>query len=167
MAEASVAPGSLPPVQAKRLRSLRVALNAIIGLLFLQFLMGMWANLFASFPSPGPSPGQGFGVVSLIMSSRMSVLMVHAVTGLVILALSIAAVALTRGQKQKNLVLFGMLGLVSVLVAVYSGYYFVYSGYTSGVYSFVMAAGFICAIMCYFFDLQFTLIRMRKVRLLN
>ena len=72
-------------------------------------------------------------MVSLIMSSGMPVLIAHAAIGLVILALSIAAIALTRGQKQKNLVLFGVLGLVSALVAVYSGYYFVYSGYTSDV----------------------------------
>ena len=132
--------------------------------LFLQFLVGMWLNLFATFPQLAGSSGNiMFGammgsMMSFMLSGGMSVLMVHMMTGFVMLALAVIVLAVSvtaYSDKKATGVLLGLAGLGSILLAGISGLYFMYSGFSNDVYSYLMAVGFILAFMAYFAELLF------------
>ena len=131
--------------------------------LFLQFLVGMWLNLFATFPQLAGSSGNiMFGammgsMMGFMLSGGMSVFMVHMMMGLVILALAVVSLALFAtsfsSEKKTSSVLLGVAGLGSIIFAGISGLYFMYSGFSNDVYSYLMAVGFILAFMAYFAEL--------------
>jgi len=133
--------------------------------LFLQFLVGMWLNLFATFPQLAGSSGNiMFGammgsMMSFMLSGGMSVLMVHMMMGLVILALAVVLLAIFAtsfsSEKKTSFVLLGVAGLGSIIFAGISGLYFMYSGFGNDVYSYLMSVGFILAFMAYFAELLF------------
>jgi len=143
----------------------RAVVVVILLTLFLQFLLGMWLNLFATFPQLAGSSGNiMFGemmgsMMSFMLSGGMSVLMVHMMMGLVILALAVVSLAIIAtsfsSEKKKSSVLLGLAGLGSIIFAGISGLYFMYSGFSNDVYSYLMAVGFILAFMAYFAELLF------------
>ncbi len=138
---------------ANEYHRLRNFLMATLGLLFLQFLLGMWANLFAVFPSYSQPLGQGLVVGLAILQSGLPVVIIHAINGLLILAFMIVNLIFARRTKRKALSYLGIISLLSLIIAVYSGYHFVQSGWVNNIYSYSMATGFIVAMLSTFFSL--------------
>src|SRR3989442_7588216 len=80
--------------------TVRAVVVVMLLALFLQFLLGMWLNLFATFPQLTVSSGDVFGgmmgsMMSFMLSGGMPVLMVHMMTGFVVLALAVIVLALS------------------------------------------------------------------------
>ena len=124
-------------------RRIVMLLRVIVILLSLQFLLGMWVNLFGAFP-PTDSLGTAVG------STGDPVLTGHYVLAVVLLALGVVLVAVASRSGARRL-LVGMLslGLLSLLGASAAGMEFVLSGFSSNIDSFSMALAFIAATSCY------------------
>lgn len=126
-----------------RVHQYSIVLGVLLGLLFFQFVLGMFANLFSNFPSPPAHPQQGFAVARQILQSGLPVVIIHALNGIVLLALSAIAVALAERIHHRSLLGLSLVGLFAIIVSVYSGYHFVYSGWVDNLYSYTMSLGFI------------------------
>ncbi len=143
--------------------TVRAVVVVMLLALLLQFLLGMWLTLFATFPQQTVSSGDVFGgmmgsMMSFMLSGGMPVLMIHMMTGIVMLALAVIVLAVSvtaYSDKKATGVLLGVAGLGSILLAGISGLYFMYSGFSNDVYSYLMAVGFILAFMAYFAELLF------------
>ena len=72
-----------------RLSAVRVSVGVILALLTIQFLMGMWLNLFATFPTISTSSGM-MGIMGSIMVAGMGLLMAHMMSGFLLLFASVA-----------------------------------------------------------------------------
>ncbi|SRR5579875_3538777 len=136
------------------MREVNTLLRALIGItlvfLVLQFLSGMWVNLFVSFPSITQTQGF-FGLMATMMSLMQSgVLMVHMMWGFLILFLSIVDLAVSLFTKKLWVVTTATSGFASVLFAGINGLLFVFSGFTNNLNSYYMAAGFLLAFASYF-----------------
>ena len=118
-------------------------LRAIVGLLSLQFLLGIWVNLYGSFPATsdvqvaftyGGDPGlTGHYILAAV---------------LVVLAVTIVLAAFRSGFPAR-LRWLTLGGLLSVLWASISGVEFILSGFTDNSVSFSMAFAFIVAMTFY------------------
>ncbi len=142
--------GGLAPVRT-------MAVVMLLALL-LQFLLGMWLNLFATFPQ---LTGNGFGgmmgsMMSFMFSGGMAVVMIHMMLGFVIVTLAVvllAASAAVNSERKARTVLLAAAGLSSIIFAGILGLAFMFSGFQNNVYSYLMAVGFILAFMAYFAEL--------------
>ena len=135
-----------------RLQAVRISVGVILGLLILQFLMGMWLNLFATFPTISTSSGM-IGIMSSIMVGGMGLLMTHMMMGFLILFASVAVLALSSYSGRTDVVLLGIAGLALIALAGISGLSFMFSGFQNDLYSYLMAVGFIFAFLVYSVDL--------------
>ena len=128
-------------------------------LLLAQFLLGMWLNLFVSFPTSlfsQPGIGSMMGtMMGFMVTGGMPILMVHMMLGFALLVVSILVLAFAMGSSAPGLVLISVLGLVSVLAAGLGGLGFMFSGFQNDLFSYLMAIGFISAFTTYFVALSF------------
>ncbi len=112
--------------------------RAIVGLLVLQFILGMLSNLYAQIPDVRPwEVYDKFGLIPL-----------HAVNGLILLVLAVAYIvrrARTHGPLARPVA-----GLVNIVVAFICGVIFVDT--QNDVFSLLMALAFLGALMAYVFD---------------
>lgn len=118
----------------------RFPLNAV-WVLAVQFIVGMYIALYVEFPENASvqaawdfARGNGW-------------ILLHIALGLIILAGSIQYVVVAFMKKQKQLYGYGIVGLVSVLVALGGGEGFMST--QDDAYSMLMAVGFILAIVTY------------------
>ena len=129
-------------------------------LLFTQFLLGMWLNLFASFPaslfSRSGAGGMMGGMVEFMTAGGMPALMIHMMLGYAVLFVAILVFVFAAGSGEPRLILVGALGLVSVAVAGVGGLGFMLSGFQNDLFSYLMAIGFISAFAIYFAALSVT-----------
>lgn len=108
----------------------------MVGLLILQFILGMLANLFETIPKVQPydvwhSPGP---------------ILFHSLNALVLIILSV--IFLIRAIKDRDSVTIGIISLICILLATYSGITFILTGQMN-VYSFIMSMGFIVVFLFY------------------
>src|SRR2546428_2080485 len=109
--------------------TVRAIVAVMLLALLLQFLLGMWLDLFATFPQQTVSSGEVFGgmmgsMMSFMLTGGMPVLMVHMMTGFVMLALAVIMLAVSvtaYSDKKATGVLLGVAGLGSLLLAGDSG----------------------------------------------
>ena len=142
-----------------RLYQLRALAGIALALLLVQFLLGMWLNLFGSFPTLSFNQS-GFGgmmssMMGFMVAGGMSILMVHMMLGYALLIVSILVFAFAMGSEGQTPILLGALGLASVMVAGLGGLGFMFSGFQNDFFSYLMAVGFISAFTAYF-ALSFT-----------
>ncbi len=117
-------------------------------LLAAQFVIGMWMNLFALFPTTN---------VTFPMSGMMNVmfsvpeLMIHMMIGVVIglLSLMIFVMSLMGGYHKSAM--FSAIASFSIFLAGMSGLEFIFSGFQNNILSFAMSLGFIVAVISYVF----------------
>ena len=116
-------------------------------LLAIQFILGMWINLFTPPPpiylSPSLSPMQ------FMMSTAFSIpeIMVHMMNGMVIGFLAILLLAFSLFSGRHEIIVLGFVNGLLTLIAGISGMFFLFSGMRNNVLSFVMALGFIGVIL--------------------
>jgi hypothetical protein len=120
-------------------RRVILLLRLVVLLLALQFVLGIWVNLFGRFPATS-------NVGTAVSYGGDPVLTVHYVLalGLVVLGVVLVRVGFAAGAPRR-VGWMALGGLLSLLVAVESGVQFVLSGFSNNVASFGMAMGFIVA----------------------
>ncbi len=126
----------------------RFAVNLILlefFLLIIQFVIGMWMNLFAIFPSFGSSFFM-YGMMQVMFS--VPELMVHMMTGILIGLVSLMIFMIFAMGGDYRLSLLSAIASVSILTAGISGLEFMFSGFTNNVFSFTMSLGFIFTFGC-------------------
>lgn len=124
-------------------RKLVTLLRAAVVLLSLQFVLGIWANLFGSFPST-----QRLGTA--VSYAGDPVLTGHYVLAVVLVLLGIVLVVVAfRGPTRASLRAMVVLGLLAIVWASAAGVAFVASGFSSPSDSFSMALAFIFATSFY------------------
>lgn len=145
-----------------RENALRGIVAVVLFLLFAQFLLGMWLNLFAAFPTAPSSASSMLGAMGSMMglgfSGGVPALMIHMMTGFLLLVLSVVVVALAAASSPRRswVVALSGLGFVSVLAAGIAGLDFMVSSFQDNFYSYAMAISFVSAFSSYFLMLSFT-----------
>ncbi|MCI4363955.1 MAG: hypothetical protein L3K13_06625 [Thermoplasmata archaeon] len=124
-------------------QALRAALAGLLVLLGLQYLLGMWVNLYGSFPSGPPSLGRA------LIDGNDAPLAAHVVLALALLFLGLVALGYSWSLPPRRLRYLSATGLLALLVASAGGVAFVYSTYSSAPSSYLMAAAFLAAAASY------------------
>jgi hypothetical protein len=128
------APGPRAPAWATRGgMSLDRLANGMFLLLAIEFLLGMVLALFVTLPT---NPG----VVAVLTSTP--VLDLHIVVALLLIGISVRAVALARGVPDRLPMAAASIALLSSIVATGAGWEFAFHGQNPDA-SFVMAVGFL------------------------
>lgn len=106
-----------------------VTFATLLGLLFIEFLLGMYNNLYVDLADPRHSTGTING---------------HIVLGLLlVLGEAVAVIAGIRARRVA-LIAVALLGLIATVLAVVTGFSFLDT--SNDAYSYTMAVGFICAV---------------------
>jgi hypothetical protein len=116
----------------------------MMPLLIIQFLLGMFANLFVTFStSTDPNP------LAVVFTGGSPALMLHVVLAAVLFILALL-VLISAGLIHRRPV-FGIAtaGFTSTALAFFSGIAFVYTGYTNNTLSYLMAVGFLFGLVIY------------------
>ena len=138
--------------------------NAPIGMivtLLVQFLLGMWVNLFVDIPKDhqGANPPEYFSGVAVnvtwaILHGPSIFLVLHAVLGLILVAGSISFVVQAVGSGPRSLAIAAIVGAVAVLFAGLNGGSFL--NYHEDFSSMIMASFFAIAVGAYAWALSIT-----------
>ncbi len=123
----------------------KFTVEASLILLLVQLLLGMWANLFVSFPSPAPSVNP----FDQIFFGGPVLLAGHIVTGIALGTLSIVGLVSSLFTRSRALMAAEACALISVVVAGESGIEFVLGGYQDDILSYSMTVGFVLLLAVY------------------
>ncbi len=121
------------------------------GALSVQFVLGMYVNLFVSIPQVSfGTPGSMMSGAGAMMGPGVNpAFIVHMLLGMLLVLFGMALVVIvTRSELGAVVVTFAGVGLGSLFVAAYGGMSFVMSGQNDAL-SFTMAIGFIFAMAAY------------------
>lgn len=122
-----------------------------IGLV-IQFLLGIYTNLYVRLPLIAPSLGMAswMGSMGTMMSqsARAPLFMAHMVFGLLLTIGAILTVILAAINSRATATVWGSLGLASILVSGYGGLGYFFGGHHHGD-SFTMAVGWLVAAIAY------------------
>lgn len=110
--------------------------RGILGLLVLQFVLGMLANLYATIPQDKPYE----------VFHQFGYILFHALNGTLLLVLGSILVFKSRGQTQTSLIRT-IVGLVNLVLAFSFGELFVFT--QNDLFSLLMAFAFIGALLSY------------------
>ncbi|MHB1505738.1 MAG: hypothetical protein ACYCO4_04170 [Sulfobacillus sp.] len=110
----------------------------MVGLLLVQFAVGIYVNVFVQISTPGAVGGM-MGAMGAMMSVMSPMVMLHAMLGVLLVAAGVVtvAVAASLGKRRRSLA-WSVVGLVFVLIAGYFGLRFLFFGQHSSD-SFLMA----------------------------
>lgn len=128
--------------------NLHGAALGILGLLAVQFILGMTLNLFMTFPTYPGNIVQSNDYALLF--AQYPILLLHFVLGFLLLIATIAALVFSLRSAVPHMKIIGILGFLSVLFALISGLVFVHYAFQNNFYSYTMSLGFIAAILAYF-----------------
>ena len=113
-------------------------------LLILQFLLGMFANLFITFStSTDPNP------LAVVFTGGSPALVLHVLIAVVLLILALQVLVTALFNKRTPVVAVASAGFASIALAFFSGVAFVYSGYENDSLSYLMAVGFLFGLIIY------------------
>ena len=134
-------------------RRYRVLLATILGLLGLQFLLGMLANLFVTVPEnhPGAHPAEYFsGVVQGViwaLGNAVAALRLHVIVGLLLFFAALWLLALAIASRRRGRIVVASFGLLGIVAAGFNGASFM--NYFEDFSSLLMALGFLVAAIAY------------------
>lgn len=125
----------------------------MIGTLLLQFVLGMYTNLFVTLPQvPEPSGPSGFmSHMGPMMSvgARHPVFLAHMIVGMLLALGAVVTLVGALSSHQRHAIILTSIGLASVLIAGYGGLTFFMGGQHNSA-SFTMALGWLVALTTYF-----------------
>ena len=127
----------------------RLGINLILlefFLLSIQFIIGMWMNLFAVFPSFGHSFSM-YGMMQVLFS--VPELMVHMMLGILIEIVSLIIFFVFAMAGDYRLSTLSAVASISILAAGIGGLEFIFSGFANNIFSFIMSLGFIFTVVAY------------------
>jgi hypothetical protein len=147
-----------PSTKSSDFGYVKAALVIVLVDLVIQFILGMYLNLFGIFPSQiSISSGGMGGMMSTMMGGSgmptMSILMVHMLNGYLLGIISLVVLGLSAYSKSPRLVGLSIVGTAFILFAGISGLSFMFSMFSDNLLSFTMALGFIGAFVSYFFEI--------------
>jgi hypothetical protein len=138
--------------------ALRPGFLAALLMLVIQFLLGMYVNLFVTIPTnhPGARPPEYFSGVAqsvfwAITQSGLIFLSLHAAFGLVIIVGAGVLLVQAIQSRMRSLILTTSFGAFAVLAAGLNGGSFL--NYNQDFSSMIMAGGFALAMISYVFGL--------------
>ena len=116
----------------------------MMPLLILQFLLGMFANLFVTFStSTDPNP------LAAVFTAGSPALMLHVVVAVVLFILALLVLVAAAFIHRRSLVIIASAGFASSALAFFSGIAFVYTEYANNTLSYLMAVGFLFGLIIY------------------
>jgi len=120
---------------------LKIQSHVILGILILQYFLGMVANLFVQFPDTNNEKIQW-----QYAQGQWSVV-THMILGFLLLIGALVLLFRAVRRKEKNWIIAGSLGLFAILAAVGAGSEFIPT--QQDIYSYIMAIAFILAVGAY------------------
>jgi hypothetical protein len=126
--------------------SLRSSAFAVALLVFIQYGLGMWVNLFATIPSSDKGKGV-FAAFGAAVARGPAALALHALLGTVLLAAAIAFVIRAVRTRSAAATVLGSIGLLAIIAAWVNGALFVGNGANGSSFGMAMGAGL--ALLCY------------------
>ena len=124
-----------------------LGLAVMMVLLFIQFIMGIFINLYVPFPPLNSISHIG---PSAFPSNYITV-MFHMMLGFLILIVSFIMLLLSIKIQNTKLIISAVLSFIFVIIAGVSGFLFLFNEYN--IYSFLMATSFIIIVMSEFYYL--------------
>ncbi len=120
--------------------------EGLLGLLGVEFLLGVWAGLFVKFPEDSSS-----SQLWDFSFSQWSVFL-HAILGALLVVGAISLVISAHKQQKRTWKIAGWTGLVFMLIALGSGERFVST--QNDWYTFLMSVGFVGVMAAYIWGLS-------------
>ena len=127
---------------------LSIAIVAELSLLAVQFIIGMWMNIFAVYPSYNNAFPM-YGMMDIMFS--IPELMVHMMIGVLIGLLSLMIFMMTLMLGDYKSMVVSAIASISILLAGLSGLEFIFSNFQNNTFSFTMSIGFIIAVISFVF----------------
>lgn len=118
----------------------------VLALLFIQLLLGMWSNLFVTFPSQAPSVNP----LDSVLIDGPYIISAHIINGIFLGILSILVIVLSAVARNRRVIFLSCCGFISILFAGESGILFALGWYTNNYLSFSMTIGFALSLAIYF-----------------
>src|SRR5436309_8247737 len=116
----------------------------LMPLLIVQFLLGMFANLFVTFStSTDPNP------LAVVFTGGSPALMLHVLIAVVLFLLALQVLVSAAFTDRRPVVAIASAGFASIALAFFSGIAFVYSGFANDSLSYLMAVGFLFGLIIY------------------
>src|SRR5207248_6269565 len=116
----------------------------MMPLLIVQFLLGMFANLFVTFStSTDPNP------LAVVLTRGSPALILHVMITVILLILALQALVSAAFIRRRQLVAIASAGFASITLAFFTGIAFVSSGYANASLSYLMAVGFLFALIIF------------------
>ena len=123
---------------------IQILSRIMMPLLILQFLLGMFANLFITFStSTDPNP------LAVVFTGGSPALMLHVLIAVVLLILALQVLVAATFINQRPVVAVASAGFASIALSFFTGIAFVYSGYENDSLSYLMAVGFLFGLIIY------------------
>ncbi len=132
---------------------LRITVMIILALLAVQFEFGMTVNM--ADPPDIPPFSFSLPAVSNALNGVGPVAVIHASLGAWLVIFSVLNLVLALRTGVRSVQVFGMLSLIAVLMAAFTGLLFVLSGFQNDGFSHGMATNFILSFTFYFLELYF------------
>ena len=120
---------------------LRILSHVILGVLILQYLFGMAANLFVQFPDTTNENAHWE------FAKTQATIVIHIVLAFLLVIASIVLLIRAIRRKDKNWIIAGSVGLFAMVAAFLSGAEFITT--QADGYSYAMAVTFILAFLSY------------------
>jgi hypothetical protein len=130
-----------------RYRYIYLILAFMIALLFIQFILGIFINLYVTFP-PLNSISQ---VGPKVFPSNYITVMFHMMLGFLILIVSLIMILISFRIGSAKLLLSSIISSIFVIIAGISGILFLFNEFNR--YSFLMGLSFIIVVMSEFYYL--------------
>ena len=134
------------PLWSSIMRSGRIQLlsRIMMPLLIVQFLLGMFANLFVTFStSTDPNP------LAVVFTGGSPALILHVMIAVILLILALQVLVSAAFIRRRQLVAIASAGFASITLAFFTGIAFVYSGYANDSLSYLMAVGFLFGLIIF------------------
>ncbi|MEM0073885.1 MAG: hypothetical protein QXT41_04130 [Thermoplasmatales archaeon] len=127
-----------------------IRLLVMIQLFFLsvQFILGMWINLFANVTNPSSSENH-LQYMSYVMSSFPEI-MVHIAIGIIIGIISLILIAFSVKYKRIKILVISIANAIFVFLAGIAGILFLINFMSNNIFSFLMSISFLAVILADF-----------------
>src|SRR6266581_4168890 len=123
---------------------IQILSRIMMPLLIVQFLLGMFANLFITFStSTDPNP------LAVVFTCGSTALILHVLLAVILFILALQVLITALFIHRRPVVAVAGAGFASIAIAFFTGIAFVYSGYANDSLSYLMAVGFLFGLIIY------------------
>jgi hypothetical protein len=113
--------------------------------LSIQYLVGMYVNLFVVLPASWSWPA----MMGMMAGSGSGALMLHMMNGYLLGLLAIVSLPLAMMSRRADLMIWSTAGFLGVALAGISGLEFMFTGFSVNAWSFLIASGALLSLVSY------------------